>query len=168
MKKLILFLTILSLTAGFYSCKTTEANYRNAYETAKTKRTQTGDSVTTEALIDQQRPKPITVDGVTMNVRTEYVRPADRAQASLLKKYCVVVGRFRQIFNANSMAKRLVEGGYPNAFVVRNGMDEHYVVAASTAIPAEAAAMIERIQNDRSLTLHSPYPYVLRPAQLAR
>lgn len=169
MKKFI-FLSICMAVLSLGACKTTEANYRTAYETAKQKATDTGDSLTTQNLRQSMMPRPLTVDGITFDALTLPVRVTEgtTADVSALKRYCIVVGKFRQVFNAKSMASRLVSGGYPGAFVVENRDKEFFVVAQSTEISTEIPAILDRIAKDSSLTLREPYPYVLRPAQLVR
>lgn len=169
MRKIIFFL-ICSLILSLAACKTTEANYRTAYETAKQKATDTGDSLTTSNLRQSMLPRPLTVDGVSFSAMTFPVKMTEGTgkDNSDMKRYCIVVGKFRQVFNAKSMASRLASAGYPDAFVVENRDKDFFVVAQSTAIPAEIPAIISRINNDTSLALRPPFPYVLRPAQLVR
>ena len=83
-------------------------------------------------------------------------------------RYGVVVGKFKQIFNARSMRERLAANGYPEAIVVYNGSQEYFVVACSTSVPAEAATLLDKVRADTSLTLRDPYPYILRPAMYIR
>lgn len=166
---IIAIIGFLSLTV-VSSCKTTEANYRDAYNKAVEKRTNTGDAASTGALKEQKIPKPMCFGADTLMVRTERVSltPDCGAGASVLKKYCVVVASFRQVFNAKSMCERLRKNGYPDAFVVNNRTDDHYVVAAATDLPSEAAKIIDAVKADASIVLKAPYPYVLRPGQLVR
>mgnify|MGYP001027885617 CR=1 FL=1 len=171
MKNILLpIISAIIAVALLGACKTNEANYRAAYEQAKDKNTDTGDSLSTQGLRDFNRPKAMVIGGDTLMVRTERVvvsKDAGVAEAAL-KKYCVVVAQFRQIFNARSMCQRLIDGGYPGAFVVNNREGQYYVVASATDSSSEAAAMIRDITADKSVVLREPYPYVLRPGQLVR
>lgn len=170
MKRLI-YISASLLLLSVAACKTTEANYRSAYEAAKQKQL-TGDSLIDQGLLDQQRPKPMVFGTDTLPVRTEYIGYTKGGGAdsdkSVVKRYCVVVGKFRQTFNARSMRERLMENGYPRALVLHNNMKEYYVVANTTPDPHIARLMLDSVLADTSLVLKSPYPYVLRPGHLAR
>lgn len=45
MKKILLIISVIVVVFSITSCKTTEENYRSAYELAKEKKTETGDSL---------------------------------------------------------------------------------------------------------------------------
>lgn len=55
MKKLLLMLA--AVIVALAGCKTNEANYRAAYEKAKEKRTETGDSAITSKLRSELTPR---------------------------------------------------------------------------------------------------------------
>ena len=110
MKKYSILLIAGAMAAlSLGSCKTTEANYRQAYESARQKQTQEGDSAITAGLNNQARPRSMEFDGVTLPVLTTGVSiPKDGGmELSHLKKFNSVAGVFRQIFNAKSMRERL-------------------------------------------------------------
>ncbi|MDE5685779.1 MAG: hypothetical protein K2I26_04390 [Paramuribaculum sp.] len=170
MKKLpILFCLILLL--GFAACKTTEANYKAAYDAAREKQL-TGDSLIDFGLTDQQRPKNMVFGADTLPVRTEYIGYTKGGGAdsdkSVVKRFCVVVGRFKQVFNAKSMRERLMSSGYGNALVLHNNMKEYYVIANTSDNPHTASLMLDSVRADGSLVLKAPYPYILQPGHLAR
>lgn len=169
MKKLLFIAAIFVIALG--ACKTNEANYKAAYEKAKEKRTETGDSLTTSQLRSSMIPKMTSVGSENLPVLTLPVsvyRDKDNVPEGQLKKYLIVVGQFRQIFNAGSMAKRLAANGDYSAFVVFNRQKDYFVVAAATDSPEEAASLLRKIKADGSVVVREPYPYVLRPAQLVR
>lgn len=170
MKKILLALTAL-VVLNFTGCKTTEANYRAAYEAAKNKRTETGDSISTEALRQYDMPRPAVVNGDTLMMITKavYVPKDGPEDAASMQRYCVVVAKFKQLFNARSMAERLLQTGrWPDAFVVGDRDSNYYVVAAATAVPSQALGLMEKAQKEESVVLKAQFPYVLRPAHLAR
>ncbi len=151
------------------ACKTNEANYRSAYEAAKEKQL-TGDSLTDKGLLDQQRPKPMVFGSDTLLCRTEYIGYTRDGGADLdkskVKKFCVTVGKFKQVFNARSMRERLLSHGYPRAMVLHNNMKEYYVVANTTGNAHEASLMVDSVKADTALTLRAPY--ILLPGHLNR
>lgn len=147
------------------ACKTTEANYRAAYERAKAKQNEGIDSATVEAIEKENAPGIMQVaDGVSFPLVSRFVKVTEGTGATRenLKKYSVVVAVFSQLFNAQSMRERLVDQGlYPGAFVVQAGED-YYVVAVSVDDPAEAGAQYEAIRKSGTIRMKSPLPWVLR------
>lgn len=169
MKRLLTFLLVIASLVALNSCKTTEANYRKAYLIAKEKQTDGGDSTVTADLRGSFIPKPMTIGDVTLPVRTEPVilTSAENADPAAFKVYNVVAGTFKQLFNARSLRDRLREMGF-NAFLIHNRDRNYYIVAASTQVPAEAAAQLERLRKTEGVYFQPNFPYVLRAAQLVR
>ena len=163
--------SLLLLLIAASSCKTYEANYRAAYEVAKEKQL-TGEEDIDRQLLDQQRPRPTVFGTDTLPIRTEYIGYTKGGGAdsdkTVVKRYCVVVGKFKQAFNTRSMRERLMRSGYPRALVLHNNMKEYYVIANTTPDPHTARLMLDSVLADPSLSLKSPFPYILRPGHLAR
>ncbi len=165
---------IVAVAMGFSAvgCKTTEQNYRNAYEVAKEKFDNDGGLDST--IFNKFRPQGPGVQLVagtdTMSMHTLPVGMPEGGGATRenLKKYCVVVAQFKQIFNAKAMRERLVNDGYTDAMIVNTKEPLYYVIAGSVSTPEEAAAVIKRVTEDKSLVIREPFPWVLRPAHLAR
>lgn len=151
MKKIIFLAVTVASLFTLYSCKTTEANYKAAYDLA-TKNKQVNDfiddSIAEEAIPEQWAEYVAFTDGCGGN-------KAD------LKPYNVVVAQFRQIFNAKSMRGRLADMGYKSALVVQNGKPEYYVIAQSFDSKEDAVAAIKKIRGDKNLTIRAPYPRIL-------
>lgn len=170
MNRLLYFVILLAVLAiTLNACKTTEANYRDAYEKAMAKQTDTGDSLTTSQLRQAQSPRLQMIAGDTLPVMTFAIsKNVDGGSSEGIKKYCIVVGRFKQVFNARSMCERLAASGYPEACVVHDSMNYYFVIATSTNNPVEVKTMHSRCTEDSALVLRDPYPYVLRPTHLIR
>lgn len=153
-------------------CKTTEANYKAAYETAAAHQRERTGNVDTPELIQRGAltPTPTTIDGVTLLLATTWitsVKEKDVAPYSSVRKYNVAVARFRQIFNARQMLTRLKAGGYPGALVIKTS--DAYFVATETTSKADSAYIgLEKVKNDSALSLRTPFPFILRPGHLAR
>jgi len=172
MKHLLSFSIItLLILIGSSACKPTESNYRSAYLAAKEMQL-TGDSLTDVQLLNQQRPRPVVFGSDTLPMRTEYIGYTKDGGAdsdkTVVKRYCVVVGKFKQVFNARSMRQRLMQSGYHRALVLHNQLKDYYVIANTTADPHIARLMLDSVLADPGLTLKPPYPYILRPGHLAR
>lgn len=168
MKKILFVAAIAAVVLT--GCKTTEANYRAAYEIAKEKQQRAEDDGSTARLQTFADPKEITVDGIKLMMHTEpigFIADGGVTRESI-RKYNVVVGRFRQLFNAKQMRERLIASGYDEACVVTTRDAGYYVIAESCATATEAEKGLEKVKDDSTLSLRAPLPYILRPAHLAR
>lgn len=156
MKK-ILILACLTAVA-FASCKTTEANYREAYQKAVAARNVDDD-------IDAaQLPSKYVIEGpdtIAVKVENVSVLKTDDAQAQL-NAFSVVVAKFRQRFNAMSLRERLVQSGYAGAIVAATASDGYYVIAASFPTARKAKAEAEKLTANPPVTLSKGMPFVLR------
>ncbi len=170
MKHYVLPLIAFALLATA-SCKTTEENYRSAYETAKEKKEADNADVDV-ALFDKQQPQPTVFGSDTIPTRSFFIGYTKDGGAdqdhSVVKGFCIVVGKFKQVFNARSMRQRLIESGYPGAFVVHDNLKDYYVVATTSNNAHQASLDLERVKNDTGLVLKPPFPYVLMPGHLHR
>lgn len=151
------------------SCKTTEKNYHTAYE-----RTMTAQD-TTHLEFEQtiygryrrdMRVSESIVGGDTVATRIQrvFITPGDSVPDKL-KTYNLVVGQFKQLFNANSMRQRLRDNGYTDAFVVQTAEPYYYVVAQDYDDQSQAAAALKRMRANPPFRLRDPQPFLLRPAR---
>lgn len=172
MKK-IAYLLVITAAIGICSCRTTEANYRAAYEAAREKQTETGDSLTTAMLRQSQEPQMMSFNEngkrYTFGVLTMPVaKKVDAGNAEGLRRFSVCVGRFKQVFNAKSLCERLVADGYAEACVVHDRQNYYYVIATSTTSPAQAQELLDQVKSDKRLSFQKSFPYILRPSHLVR
>lgn len=168
-----LLLPAIALTALLaVSCKTNENNYRQAYETAVAKnRDASGvDSTIYARIRNSAKMSDLVVGQDSLPMRTEYVGYTENGGASreMLKRYNVVVGQFKQVFNARQMRERLLSGGYPDAFIIHTREPLYYVCTATCETAEEAAQALDKVRTDKSIVLRDPLPFILRPAHLAR
>ena len=148
-----------------FSCKTSEANYRSAYEKAIAGRD--SDSAVDSTIYGAQRRSMETVtldtpDG-EVEVRRQMVRITDGGGGSdeKLRRYNVVAGQFKQLFNAKSMRERLADGKYPSAFVIETAEPYYYVVIASYDDISEATAELDALRQSGNIVMREPLPYIL-------
>lgn len=169
MKKTVVIGAIAGLVVAVTGCKTTEANYRAAYEIAKEKQMDGGDSTVTAGLKNEQLPRMTVFSGVKLPIRTEPLNLTKDGggDPSTFKVYNVVAASFKQLFNANSFRDRLKQQGF-DSFLVHNRQRTYFVVALTTQSPAEAAEALERLKGLDGVVMKAPFPYVLRAAQLVR
>lgn len=171
---ILLSLAGIVLMCAIPACKPSEQHYREAYDRAVTARDSTPDGVPDSTIYTRIRREmkhgSMTVGADTVEVATQFVAitPDGGGINESLKRYCVVAAQFKQVFNARSMRQRLVDAGYPGAFVVQTREPYYFVVAGAYAEAAEAVEMIHHLETDRSISLKSPAPFILQPSQLAR
>lgn len=169
MKRLPLLLALVALILTMGACKTTEANYRAAYENAKLKQQEsTGlDSTIYGRIRSQAMTSQLVIGSDSLPLKREYVGyPADGGSSrENLLRYNVVVGQFKQVFNARQMRQRLIDSGYESAMIVNTREPLYYVIAVTAATPEEALAAWQRVTADKNIVLRSPLPFILQPAR---
>lgn len=164
--KSILKITLVALVvvALAASCKTSEKNYRQAYEVAKVARL-TEDSMMT--LVEKERaPINMAVGEDTIKYRKEFVAITKDAggTSDMLKRYNIVAGRFRQVFNAKSMQSRMSGLGY-TSYVIETREPAYFVVVYSTDSKEEVAKKFQEVVADKRVVFKAPFPWVLEPAR---
>lgn len=168
MKRLIPITALLLIATAITSCKTTEENYRQAYEAAAEQRREaTGlDSTIYGRIRNSAITSQLTVGGDSLPVRKEYIGYTDGGGASRdnVKRYNVVVGQFRQVFNAKQMRERLIAGGYDSTMIVHTREPLYYVVTATASTPEAILEAWRKVKEDKSIVLKSPLPFILVPA----
>ena len=167
MRKVPIFCWILASLFIFTACKTTEANYREAYEKAIAGR----DSLTAieNTIYGKHRRNLTTSTAVAGNDTVEILSARVRITEGgggineNLKPYNVVVGQFKQLVNAKSLRERLVEAGYPTTFVVQTAEPYYYIILNSWATREDAIKVCATISADKSfpIALREGLPIVL-------
>lgn len=146
MNKIILGAIILSMTIGGVACKTNEKNYRQAYEKAITKDKEGIDDATYAKIKEEEKGAKVVISGDSVRVKSEFVNLCHGEQKDMMP-YGIVVGQFKQIFNARSFCDRLKSKGYP-AYALENRDNIYYVVAKGFATEIEAAAYLKNINKN--------------------
>lgn len=150
------------------SCKTTEENYRQAYEVAARQRQEsTGlDSTIYGRIRNSATNTRLVVGSDSLPLRKEYIGYTEDGGSSRenVKRYNVVVGQFRQLFNARQMRQRLIDSGYDSAMIVHTREPLYYVISSTASTPEEALKGWTKVLSDKDLVLKSPLPFILSPA----
>lgn len=171
MKRLLIPI-IIGLAVSLSACKTTEENYRAAYQTAVAKKEASSgvDSTIYSRIRREATMAVLTVGADSLPLRTEYIGYTKDGGASreTVKRYNVVAGQFKQLFNAMQMRKRLMADGYPGAYVLNTREPLYYVCTTTTDVADSAAIAFRKLSSDPRLRLLPPAPFILRPAHLAR
>lgn len=169
MRRLHFLLAVIALLLTLGACKTTEANYRSAYDSAKRQQQEsTGlDSTIYGRIRSQASTSKLVVGTDSMPLKHEYVgyTPDGGSSRENLLRYNIVVGQFKQVFNARQMRERLIASGYDGAMIVNTREPLYYVVALTVSTPEEALAAWQRVTSDKSIVLRSPLPFILQPAR---
>lgn len=165
MKKLIVFLGALGVLLT--ACRTSEANYRAAYEKTMEARKaeQSIDSTVYGGVRRQANTRSVEVrPGVNADVRTQHVRVTEDGGSvnENLLRYNVVVGQFKQKFNALSFRGRLAAAGYPGAFVVETAEPYYYILLGSYDTLSEAYDAMEDFASKPAVAIKEPLPFILR------
>lgn len=165
-RKLLNIIAVSALIVPtLFSCKTTEANYRAAYEKAIEGRE--GGAAVDSTIYGAQRRSMETVTLKTaagdVQVRRQMVRITEEGGATdeKLHRYNVVVGKFKQLFNAKSMRQRLADGKYPSAFVIETAEPYYYVVIASYDDIAQAREALDAVRSSGNIVMREPLPFIL-------
>ena len=159
----IIVLTIFLLTLVLTGCKTSEANYRAAYEKAKTRgESEAVDREVYDKIAQEQGPSPMTFGSVTIPGKKMYmsVMPTEDVAPGTVRSFSVVAARFKQLFNARSVAKRLKEMGFNDAFITKDREDYYYAVASSVGSALEALDVMNRLKES-GLAMPETFPYVI-------
>lgn len=165
MRKIFIPLALLALLGA---CKTSEQNYRAAYEKAIAGR---DSAEALENTIYGRERRQVGFDyvalpgGDTVAVKRQLVRIAEGGGGirENLRRYCVVVGQFKQRFNAISLRERLAieEATVPGAFVVETAEPYYYVVGSSFTTIEEAARALRAYEANPPVPFRAPLPFIL-------
>ncbi|MDE7426277.1 MAG: hypothetical protein K2M79_00560 [Muribaculaceae bacterium] len=147
-------------------CKPSQEHYKAAYERAM----RGGDAreqldSTIYGKLRKASSSEYVVSGTdTADVVTRHVRiTADGGGiAESLKPFSVVAGKFKQKFNAMSLRERLVEGGFPGAFIVETSEPYYFILSGSYRTMEEAMAGLRTLKEKSPVALREPIPYILR------
>ena len=164
LKSLILLVTTATIISiSVCSCKTTEANYRAAYEAAKTGDDESIGSEEAEQLRRSQLPDSISIEGVKIPIKRIAIYPAEAKDLpkSQLERFNVAVAKFKQVFNARSMATRLRDRGFEEACIARDREENYYVLAKTTNSAKEADKILKELEKEREIVISQPFPYVI-------
>lgn len=157
MKQIILLATILITLGG---CKTSESNYKAAYDAAMAHREEsTGLTADERAAISREAAPTMTAVSATDSVPVKVMRLGYIGRSGVVPEYCIAAGEFRQKFNAEAMVKRLQGLGFSDAFVASTVKESFVAVAAGAPTLQELTPLYRKIST--SVRLTSPYPLII-------
>lgn len=155
---------IYILIVSLASCKTSEANYRAAYEKTIAMRDAADENETIYGGSSRELRQSFMKNGNdTVPISLKMVSPVDNGDNSAVKgRFLLVVGQFKQKFNAQSLCERVVAAGYPDAFLVQTSEPYYYVVAKSFDNISQAADALEAIKKKAPVVMKDPVPFILK------
>lgn len=147
MKHKFIIWAIAMCIATLFSCKpnyeASKAAYERAVKAAVDRPTYTVDTPTDDAITAIQLMQPIDTSN-EIKERRESIKPVENS--TIIKKYSIVVGTFKQLTNARSMRDRLIED-QNNAFVVQNAQGKYFVVISTHDTREEACDARNKIMD---------------------
>lgn len=141
---IFIFITAAIIFAG---CKTTEKNYRSAYDVAILKKQQ-------EDSLRQERKAEMGLGNVVMEEDPDgarLTRIGDRevralhltmARADSVKRYAPAAAMFKMPANANAYARDLRNEGWNETRTAKSG-ERYFVILGSTDDPSEALSLLD-------------------------
>lgn len=147
-----IFITAILLISSF-SCKTTESNYREAYQIAisNNKANETDSNI--ESQISQKRITPVTENSDNdIVIKREFVTVVD-GERSLLNSYNVVVAEFTQQFNAKSFSNRLISQHQTSSYVLKNNKNKYFTIIEGFNTRDEAIEYIQKLESENKIQL---------------
>lgn len=161
MNKLLSILAVVCIMTCATSCKSSEANYRVAYEKAKANMIERDgvDAETYARIVAEKKSNTAVVAGDSLRLITDRVNIVDDEPATM-KPYGVVVGEYKQLFNARSFRDRLKKEGLP-AYVVMNGERMYFVVAHGFDTSVDAAVFLKDVRSKIKMKIPIEKPWIL-------
>lgn len=161
MKRIFVYMLAACFATLLYSCKTSEANYRAAYDITRehVRARNAVDSTTYDKIEAEKREATAVVAGDSVRLVTHRVNIVDDSY-STLKRYGVVVGEYKQTFNARSFRDRLKNEGKP-AYVVIDSEKTYYVIVHGFDTSAEAASYLKRLDKEVKMRIPIEKPWII-------
>lgn len=161
MKNIVSIALLLVMALGVASCHSTEENYKAAYDKAMEKHKE-GVGAETYAKIEAERMRfTHVINGDSVRMVSMHVNDCKDNQNNP-QQYSIIVGEFKQIFNAQNYAKRLQnEEGFPS-YVLYGGPDMKYYVAIKGFEESDvAAAFLKGLDKKVKMKVLEPLPWIL-------
>lgn len=161
MRKFLLTAVATLAAISFNSCKTSEANYKAAYDITanKVKSRNDVDSTTYNKILAEKKEATAVVAGDSVRLITLRVNIVDD-KPSDMKPYGVVVGEYKQVFNARSFRDRLKNENKP-AYLVMDGSRMYYVIVHGFDTSAEASQYMKRLDKEVKMKIPIEHPWIL-------
>ncbi|MCM1310459.1 MAG: SPOR domain-containing protein [Bacteroides sp.] len=166
MKKLLIIIGVYGVMLT--SCRTTEANYRAAYEATKASQAaaQSDDGLdenTRRMLnLDKKQHQYVHIIGTdTLNI-TNVFAVMEQGSIPAVPQFSVVANAFSQLFNAQALLKRLQEAGFKDAYIFKTGTPDYYVAAGGSDNVADIPAIRRKLEKAGNPGSRAGFPAIVR------
>ena len=159
--KIILLIVALAAMLGATSCKTSEKNYKAAYDVAKAKnveRNKLNDDELFDKIEKEKNATNATINGEDVRMETMRVTITD-GMPEQVRKYNIVAKEFKQVFNARSLRDRLKEEGHDSYVVFEGSNKFYYTIVRGFDNPTEAMEFVRN--RDKHLKMKNLDLYIL-------
>ncbi len=170
MRKILLFISVCGLMLS--SCRTTEANYRAAYETTKSSQAAAvaddGLDENTRRMLNLNKKQHQYVQIVgqdTLNI-TNVFAVLEEGPVETVPQFSVVANAFSQLFNARALMKRLQEAGFKNAYIFKTATPDYYVSAGGSDNVADIPAISNALAKSGNPGSRAGFPAIVRVPRL--
>lgn len=171
MKKLLIILALVGV--GMTSCRTTEANYRAAYEAAKTSQAAAnsaddGLDENTRRMLNMNRKEHQSVQIVgndTLKISNVFAI-LEEGPVEKLPQYSVVANAFSQLFNAKALLTRLQEAGFSQAYIFKTATPDYYVAAGGSDNIADIPAIRDALAKAGNPGSRAGFPAIVREPRM--
>lgn len=167
-----LLITIALAGATLCSCRTTEANYRAAYEATRASQAVAdsddglGENTRRMLNLDKKQHQYIQIVGTdTLNVTNVFAILEDGPD-NHVPQFSVVSNAFSQLFNARALMQRLKEAGFENAYIFKTPVPDYYVAAGGSENIADIPAIIKALNAAGNPGSRAGFPAVVRVPRL--
>ncbi len=169
MRILKAFAITAAVIGGLASCKTTEANYRAAYEATKSAR----DAADTDDGLDDNTRRMLAknsrnrlakhvVGSDTLSVSTLFIKLDEGQAVERLPQFSVVANAFSQVFNARALCSRLKEAGFENAYIFHTATPDYYVAAGGSDDISDIPEILRRLDAAGNPGSRAGFPAIIR------
>ncbi|MDE6228764.1 MAG: hypothetical protein K2M40_03110 [Muribaculaceae bacterium] len=169
MKQLKVLAIAAAALVGLASCKTTEANYRAAYEATKSAQAAADaddglDDNTRRLLAKNSNYRTATyvVGSDTLAVSVLFVKLDDGQAVEQLPQFSVVANAFSQVFNARALCSRLKEAGFENAYIFHTATPDYYVAAGGSDDISDIPAIMQALAKAGNPGSRAGFPAIIR------
>ncbi len=164
MRRILTYITLLvvAMAMALTSCHSNEQNYKQAYDKAVAKvKEGVGEEAYSKIEAERVRYTHV-INGDSVRMVRMSVNVALDTTRTARHRYNVVVGEFKQQFNAITYRDRLrQEEGYPS-YLLYGGIDKkYYVVIKGFDQDDVAAAFIKDLDKKVKMPLLTPIPWII-------
>ena len=171
MNKLLIVTTLVAATL-LTSCRTTEENYRAAYEATRASQaaaaTDDGLDENTRRMLnlDKKQHQSVQIVGTDTLTVSNVFAILEEGPVEKLPQYSVVANAFSQLFNAQALLKRLREAGFEKAYIFKTPAPDYYVAAGGSDNIADIPAIRKALEAAGNPGSRPGFPAIVREPRM--